>query len=63
MAPEIIALMLTLQCSGHTNATCRPEIREFPTIEACEKELEPVYDTYGGQVRGRIDGVCFKSVK
>ena len=57
----IIALMLTVECQGHTNAQCWPVITEFPSIEACEKARTKT-GLFGNETK---DGwsVCFKSVK
>lgn len=32
---KVAWILMTLACSGHTNSQCYPEIREFPSREAC----------------------------
>ena len=69
---EVVYVMLTLTCSGHTNAKCIPTIQYFNTQTECEKariipggpSLFP--NVLGaGNVPDQIDEntVCFPTIK
>lgn len=65
---EIIYLMLTLECSGHTNAECFPSIKQYETLQACEdaRTIPGGRSKWTKAIipeRKDMSSVCFKSVK
>lgn len=59
-------LLLTLTCTGHTNAVCHPTIVEYLTREQCEAaRVVPEQRSWFGTRQAFTDprSVCFPSAR
>lgn len=62
---EVVYLLLTLTCEGHTNAACAPTIRQFETKAECElaRFVPEKKGLFGHSSYINPYTVCFPSVK
>ena len=64
---KIVWLLLTLSCSGHTNAECYPSITKFSTQADCEKaRIVPERTSWLGEkipAYTDVHKVCFASIE